>query len=81
MANQVSKLTISVPTNLLSVADKIAKKKKVSRSKLVTLCLQQLAQQYLESEMIEGYKVMAAEQKALAALAIEKQSEIVPEWQ
>ena len=63
MSTQVVKLTISVPRELVKMADKVAKEKKISRSKVVTSCLQELAKQRLEAELEEGYRAMAKDEQ------------------
>ena len=80
MSTQVVKLTVSVPAELVKLADKIAKEKKISRSKVVSSCLQELAKQRFQADLEEGYKAMAKEEKQLARETFEVQSEIVPEW-
>ena len=80
MSTQVVKLTVSVPAELVKMADKVAKEKKISRSKVVSSCLQELAKQRFQAELKEGYKAMAKDEKQLARETFEVQSEIVPEW-
>ena len=80
MSIQVVKLTVSVPAELVKLADKVAKEKKISRSKVVSSCLQELAKQRFQADLEEGYKAMAKEEKQLARETFEVQSEIVPEW-
>ena len=80
MSTQVVKLTVSVPAELVKMADKIAREKKISRSKVVSSCLQELAKQRFQADLEEGYKAMAKEEKQLARETFEVQSEIVPEW-
>ena len=80
MSTQVVKLTVSVPAELVKLADKVAKEKKISRSKVVSSCLQELAKQRFQADLEEGYKAMAKEEKQLARETFEVQSEIVPEW-
>jgi metal-responsive CopG/Arc/MetJ family transcriptional regulator len=80
MSIQVVKLTVSVPAELVKLADKVAKEKKISRSKVVSSCLQELAKQRFQADLEEGYKAMAKEEKKLARETFEVQSEIVPEW-
>ena len=63
MSTQVVKLTISVPAELVKLADKVAKEKKISRSKVVSTCLQELAKQRFQADLEEGYKAMAKEEK------------------
>jgi metal-responsive CopG/Arc/MetJ family transcriptional regulator len=80
MSIQVVKLTVSVPAELVKLADKVAKEKKISRSKVVSSCLQELAKQRFQADLEEGYKAMAKEERKLARETFEVQSEIVPEW-
>jgi len=78
--SKTAKLTVSLPQDLISFADEIAKKKKISRSKVVSLCLQELAESHRVAEMAEGYRTMAKEQKQSAALASIIEHEVIPEW-
>jgi metal-responsive CopG/Arc/MetJ family transcriptional regulator len=69
MTIQVVKVTVSVPSELVKMADKVAKERKTSRSKVVSSCLEELAKQRLEAEMEEGYRAMARnEQREKEAL-------------
>lgn len=77
---RTAKLTVTLPRDLIALADRIAKEKKISRSKVVTACLQDLAEKERMSAMAEGYQVMAREQKQLAAMASKIEHEILPEW-
>ncbi len=81
MTMKVTKLTISLPKNLIALTDEIAKERKVSRSKVVSSCLQELAAKRLRAEMEEGYKAMANEQRQFAKLSFELQHRVVPEWE
>jgi metal-responsive CopG/Arc/MetJ family transcriptional regulator len=80
MSSNVIKLTVSLPAELIKATDKIAKDKKLTRSKLVAMCLKKLAEEHVQAEMIEGYKAMAEENRQIATLAKKRQSEILPEW-
>jgi metal-responsive CopG/Arc/MetJ family transcriptional regulator len=60
---RTSKLTVSVPEELISFADEIAREKKISRSKVIALFLQELAEKRRDEEMAEGYLAMAKENK------------------
>jgi len=80
MTTKVEKLTISLPKNLILLADEIASEMKVSRSKVVSSCLQELAKKRLYAAMEEGYKVMAKENREFAKMAFELQRRVVPEW-
>jgi metal-responsive CopG/Arc/MetJ family transcriptional regulator len=81
MVTQVAKLTISVPRDLIALADEVANEKRISRSKVIASCLQELAERRLRAEMEEGYKVMANEQQKLAEMSFELQRRVVPEWE
>lgn len=81
MATQVEKLTISLPRHLIALTEEIAEERKVSRSKVVSLCLQELARQRLRTQMEEGYKVMAEENRQFAKMAFELQRRVVPNWE
>ena len=81
MTSQVTKLTISLPKDLIALTDEIAKERKVSRSKVVSSCLQELATKRLRAEMEEGYKAMASEQRQFAKMSFELQRRVVPEWE
>ena len=81
MTARVEKLTISLPRNLISLTDKIAKEMKISRSKVVSSCLQEFAEKRLREEMEEGYKAMAEENKQFANMAFELQRRVVPDWE
>jgi metal-responsive CopG/Arc/MetJ family transcriptional regulator len=63
MSTQVVKLTVSIPAELVKMADKVAKEKKISRSKVVSSCLQELAKQRFQADLEEGYKAMAKDEK------------------
>jgi metal-responsive CopG/Arc/MetJ family transcriptional regulator len=77
---RTARLTISLPEELISFADEVAKKKKTSRSKVISACLKVTAENYRVAEMVEGYQAMTEEQKELAALAAEIEHEVLPEW-
>ena len=63
MTTQVVKVTVSVPKDLVKMADKVAKERKTSRSKVVSTCLQELAKQRFQAELEEGYRAMAADEQ------------------
>ena len=80
MTAKVVKLTVSVPADLVKMADKVARERKTSRSKVVSSCLQELAKKRFEAELEEGYRAMAADEKRLARETFEIQAEVLPEW-
>lgn len=63
-----------------SVADRVARERKTSRSKVVSDCLKDLAEKKRAAEMMEGYKVMAKQQKQFAGVASKVAGEVLPEW-
>jgi len=81
MANGVEKVTISVPKNLIEITDRIAQEKKISRSKVVSVCLEEFAQKWLRAEMEEGYKALAKENLQFAEDLIHAANEILPDWE
>jgi metal-responsive CopG/Arc/MetJ family transcriptional regulator len=79
MGSQVAKLTISLPRDLLSLADEIAAERKISRSKLVYQCLQELSEQRLNVKMAEGYRALSKSNLEFADQAINLAHEILPD--
>ena len=77
---RTAKLTISLPEELISFADELAREKKLSRSKVFAVCMEEMAAKYREEEMAEGYTAMAKEQKLFASVTSEIEHEIIPEW-
>jgi metal-responsive CopG/Arc/MetJ family transcriptional regulator len=77
---KTAKLTVSLPQELIILADKIALEKKISRSKVVASCLQDLAEKHRTEEMAEGYLAMAEEQRQFTAMASKIAHEVLPEW-
>jgi metal-responsive CopG/Arc/MetJ family transcriptional regulator len=81
MVMKVEKLTISLPKDLITLTDEIAKERRVSRSKVVSACLEEMAQKRFRKEMEEGYRAMAEENKQLARMAFGAQRKVVPAWE
>ena len=81
MVIKVEKLTISLPKDLIELTDKIARERGISRSKVVSACLEEVAEKRFRVEMERGYKAMAEEQKQLAEMSFELQRRIVPKWE
>ena len=75
--NQVARLTISLPRDMISFADKVANERKISRSKAISSCLQEVAEQRRLAELEEGYKAMAEENREFAKMAFELQQRVV----
>jgi metal-responsive CopG/Arc/MetJ family transcriptional regulator len=80
MASEAVKLTISLPEKLLKVTDEIAKERKISRSKIISACLQELADKRLQENMAEGYRVLAKEHSDFAEDSLPLAHEIVHHW-
>jgi len=81
MVIKVEKLTISLPKDLIELTDKIAGERGISRSKVVSACLEEVAEKRFRVEMERGYKAMAEEQKQLAEMSFELQRRVVPKWE
>jgi len=81
MVMRAEKLTISLPKDLIDLTDKIAEERGISRSKVVSACLAEMAQKRFRKEMEEGYKAMAEENRQLAKVSFEVQRKIVPAWE
>ena len=78
--NRTARLTISLPRELVSFADEIAKERKISRSKVLSSCLRELVEKHKAEKMAEGYKVLARDQKSFAGMASRIEHEVIPEW-
>ena len=77
---QTVKMTVSIPEELVKIADRVAKERKTSRSKVVSSCLEELAKRKLNAELEEGYRAMAKVNKQVADEAFTAQREVVPDW-
>jgi metal-responsive CopG/Arc/MetJ family transcriptional regulator len=77
---KTAKLTISLPQELVALADRIAKENKISRSRVVSVCLQEMAEKQKALNMAEGYKKLARSQKQFVGMASQTVSEVLPEW-
>jgi len=77
MATGAVKVTISVPRHLAAVADEVACEKKISRSKVISLCLQDLAAERLQRRMEEGYKALAEENLRFAEDSVDLADEVL----
>ena len=80
MATSIEKLTISLPRKLIAFADELAKERNTTRSKVVSSCLEELAQKRLHAEMEAGYKAMAKEHSEFATLSSQAAKEVLPPW-
>ena len=77
MATGAVKVTISVPHNLVAVADEVAYEKNISRSKVISFCLQDLAAARLHQKMEEGYKALSKENLRFAEGAVDLANEVL----
>ena len=76
VVQKITRLTIYTKPELIALTETIAKETNTSRSKVVSKCLEELAQKRKRQLMEEGYKVMAKENSDFAKLAFELQSEV-----
>lgn len=63
---KVAKITISLPKDLLGVADRLAKHQATTRSGLIARLLEEAERERIEVLMEEGYKEMAEENRKFA---------------
>ena len=77
MAYGAVKVTISLPHHLVDVADEVAQESKTSRSKVISVCLQNLAADRLRQEMAEGYKALAGDNLEFAEQAVNSADEVL----
>jgi len=80
MSVQMRKVTVSIPPHLFELTDEMAKEMHISRSKVISSCLQEYAKRRFEAEMKEGYKATAKEHVEFARLAMNVAHEVVPRW-
>ena len=66
MTTQTIRLSVTVKPELKAIADEVAKENKTSRSKVISQCLEELAQKRTIKLMEEGYREMAEENRLLA---------------
>lgn len=76
-----ARLTISLPQSLLALTDEVASEKKISRSKLISDCLLEMAEKRKLAEMEEGYRAMAEEHRQFTEMASAIAREVVPNWE
>ena len=73
----VTKITISLPTPLLEVADRLAREQSTSRSGVIAQLLKKDEEERIQTLMEEGYREMAEESHQLAEQAFAAISELV----
>ena len=80
MTNEiVSKVTISLPKELLKLADRIASERKISRSRVIAELLENEEKARTAALMEQGYREMAEENVRLAEEAFQMNSELMLE--
>lgn len=77
---RVVKLSISLPRELLSVADQIAQEQGTSRSKVISACLEEVAERRRIAQLEEAYREMACENRLLAEQLLPAVLESWPGW-
>lgn len=73
-----TRLTISLPTDLVHVADDVAREQNTNRSKVMAECLREFATKRIEQQMREGYKARAKKNLEFAEMAINIAHEVLP---
>jgi metal-responsive CopG/Arc/MetJ family transcriptional regulator len=75
--SKLAKITLSIPQELVTLADNIAAEKKISRSQAISQCLRELETHLTNQALKEGYLAMAEEHKKSAERSLAAQSEII----
>jgi len=76
---ETAKITISLPRELISLADRLAEEKKISRSRVVSECLSEFARRQWQTRMEQGYQVVAKEHEEFAELTGKVAIESLPD--
>jgi len=74
------RLSITVKPELKKVADEIAKENKITRSKLISQCLEELSHKRKEELLIKYYKAMAKEHRNFAKQSAGVIQNIAASW-
>jgi len=80
MTTQSLRLSLSVPKDIVFGVDAIASEKKLTRSKLISKCLEEMLEKEKRELLIEGYKAMAKEHTEFATLSSHAAKEALPSW-
>ena len=75
MTTQAMRLSLSIPKHIVDDIDQIVNARKLTRSKLVSMCLEEMLEKEKRELLIEGYKAMAKENADFAKLTFTLQSE------
>ena len=74
---KVAKVTISLPRDLLALADRLARERSTTRSAVIAELLEKEEEARIQSLMEEGYREMAEENRRLAEEAFPLASDMV----
>jgi metal-responsive CopG/Arc/MetJ family transcriptional regulator len=74
---KVAKVTISLPGELLAYADRLARKRSATRSKVIADLLKKDEQASIQRLMAEGYRKMSKENRREAEEALALTREVV----
>ena len=77
MSTKLGKLTASVPEELISTVNQIAREQGISRSKLISLCLDTMAKKREKELLSEGYREMASDNEEFVAYSGEAAFEVL----
>ena len=77
---KTAKITISLPQELVALADSLAQEKNINRSQVISGCLRDIAEKRKNESLKEGYLAMSKEHKKSAEYFREAQAEILPTW-
>ena len=80
MTTQVMRLSLSISKNTVNEIDEIANARKLSRSKLISMCLEEMLEKEKRELLIEGYKAMAKEHSKFAVFSSRAAKEVLPSW-
>jgi len=77
VARKTARFTIYTRPELIELTEQIAEERGISRSKVVSQCLEELAFKRHQELLEEGYKAMANENREFAGLSFEVQSQVI----
>ena len=80
MVTKMARLSATVPKYIIDYADAIAAARKLSRSQLISECLNEMIQRMKQQLLVEGYKAMAEKHKEFASLSENAAKDTLPNW-
>jgi metal-responsive CopG/Arc/MetJ family transcriptional regulator len=80
MTTQTLRLSLSMPKDIVVGVDIMASRKRLTRSKLISKCLEEMLEREKRELLVEGYRVMAKEHSEFAALSSHAAKEALPSW-